>query len=128
MNIKFVAKFTILLTVLLISNIDVASASSDNKIRVTFKKDANTAALTRILECAPAKGNYSNSAAICKKLLKITDPFKKPAVDEICSEIFGGESSAKVVGKWRGKKVNQIYSLNNGCEIARWKNLEFLFY
>ena len=59
MNIKFVAKFTILLTVLLISNIDVASASSDNKIRVTFKKDANTAALTRILECAPAKDRKS---------------------------------------------------------------------
>ena len=114
MNIKFVAKFTILLTVLLTSNIDVASASSDNKIRVYFKKDANTAATTRILECSPAKGNYSNSAAICKKLLKINDPFKKPAVDEICSEIFGGESSAKVVGKWRGEKENPQYE--GGCQ------------
>jgi hypothetical protein len=37
--------------------------------------------------------------------------------------IYGGPQTAKVVGTWQGKPVASRFSLDNGCQIARWNEL-----
>ena len=63
---------------------------------------------------------------VCKKLLKIANPFAPADPDQMCTEIYGGDDIATVKGTWKGKKISAKYSKINGCEIARWDSLKFL--
>ena len=44
-----------------------------------------------------------------------------------CTEIYGGPEIADVQGTFRGKPVNTRFLRTNGCEIARWNRVRFLF-
>lgn len=37
-----------------------------------------------------------------------------------CTEIYGGDATASVVGTIDGERVDARFSLVNGCEIDRW--------
>ena len=37
--------------------------------------------------------------------------------------IFGGPQTARVSGLWRGRRVDETYTRNDGCEIARWQRM-----
>jgi hypothetical protein len=41
--------------------------------------------------------------------------------------IYGGPQTARVRGTYRGRKVEAVFNRKNGCEIARWKRVAFLF-
>jgi hypothetical protein len=44
-----------------------------------------------------------------------------------CTAIYGGPSVARVTGTLRGESVDERFSLEDGCEIARWeRNRELL--
>jgi hypothetical protein len=43
-----------------------------------------------------------------------------------CTEIYGGDATARVRGRIAGKAVDARFSLVNGCEIARWEKLAWL--
>jgi hypothetical protein len=47
--------------------------------------------------------------------------FKPVPDDQACTEIFGGPATAIVSGRLDGAIIDAQFSLNNGCEIARWK-------
>jgi hypothetical protein len=38
-----------------------------------------------------------------------------------CTAIYGGPSVARVRGTLRGKPVDERFSLEDGCQIARWE-------
>jgi hypothetical protein len=38
-----------------------------------------------------------------------------------CTAIYGGPSVAHVTGTLRGESVDERFSLEDGCEIARWE-------
>jgi hypothetical protein len=38
-----------------------------------------------------------------------------------CTAIYGGPAVAEVTGTLRGERVNAEFSLEDGCEIARWE-------
>jgi hypothetical protein len=39
-----------------------------------------------------------------------------------CTAIYGGPAVARVRGTIQGERVNARFGLENGCEIARWKD------
>ena len=44
-----------------------------------------------------------------------------------CTELFGGPETARLRGRVRGRAVDARFARNNGCEIARWDKVQFLF-
>jgi hypothetical protein len=45
----------------------------------------------------------------------------------MCSMIYGGPQQALVAGTLNGQSVRARFKRTNGCEIARWNRLAFLF-
>jgi hypothetical protein len=44
-----------------------------------------------------------------------------------CTAIYGGPDVARVTGTLRGEPVHESFSLEDGCQIARWeRNRELL--
>jgi hypothetical protein len=78
------------------------------------------------LEC-PDGGTLPHPAAACAKLATMEDPFAPVPKDKACTQIFGGPEVADVTGTFKGQPVNAHFDKGNGCEIARWHSVEFLF-
>ena len=58
-------------------------------------------------------------AAVCGELsLRRLAPVPR---DLACTAIYGGPSVARVTGTLRGEPVNERFSLEDGCQIARWE-------
>jgi hypothetical protein len=81
---------------------------------------------TWTLEC-PDGGTLPHSERACAKLAVLDDPFAPVPKDKACTQVFGGPEVADVTGTFRGKPVNAHFDKGNGCEIARWNSVEFLF-
>ncbi|MDX6370107.1 MAG: hypothetical protein QOG93_1609 [Gaiellaceae bacterium] len=79
------------------------------------------------LRCAPAGGTLPHRAAACRNLLRRRTPFAPTPKGSACTQIFGGPQTALVIGRLRGKLVRARFSRRDGCEIARWNRVRFLF-
>jgi len=44
-----------------------------------------------------------------------------------CTQIYGGPQEALVTGRFRGAPVRARFGREDGCEIARWNLVGFLF-
>ena len=87
-------------------------------------KDAPTKVWT--LRCPPG-GTLPDAAQACLNLERLHDPFGPVPKSVACTEIYGGPEIADVQGTFRGKPVNTRFLRTNGCEIARWNRVRFLF-
>jgi hypothetical protein len=81
---------------------------------------------TWTLEC-PDGGTLPHPERACAKLAVMDDPFAPVPKGKACTQIFGGPEKADVTGTFRGEPVNAHFNKGNGCEIARWNSVEFLF-
>ena len=103
-------------------------AAGDTRLSVTYKADAKSAPVVMQLECDPTGGDHPRAAEACDRLAEVaatgSDPFAKPAPDEMCTFIYGGPQTATVVGTWNGTGVEAKFSRTNGCEISRWDAIE----
>jgi hypothetical protein len=84
-------------------------------------------ARTWTLSCNPARGSLPNSGAACRKLLALKAPFAPTPPKTACTQIYGGPDVAYVAGTFRGHPVERWFNRKNGCEIARWNRVRFLF-
>jgi len=79
---------------------------------------------TWTVACAPARGTLARPAVACRKLkaggAKLFAPTPPSAV---CTQIYGGDQVARVVGTVKGRRVSTGLSRMNGCEISRWDRL-----
>ena len=87
-------------------------------------KDAPTKVWT--LRCPPG-GTLPDAEQACLNLERLHDPFGPVPKSVACTEIYGGPEIADVQGTFRGKPVNTRFLRTNGCEIARWNRVRFLF-
>ena len=87
-------------------------------------KDAPTKVWT--LRCPPG-GTLPDADQACLNLERLHDPFGPVPKSVACTEIYGGPEIADVQGTFRGKPVNTRFLRTNGCEIARWNRVRFLF-
>jgi hypothetical protein len=78
------------------------------------------------LRC-PDGGTLPDAELACRNLDRLDDPFGRLPKSFACIEIYGGPEVATVQGTFRGKAVNARFSRTDGCEIARWNRVRFLF-
>jgi len=75
----------------------------------------------------PSGGTLPHSARACAKLAAMRQPFAPVPKTQACTQIYGGPQVADVTGSFRGRPVNAHFDRGNGCEIARWNRVKFLF-
>jgi Subtilisin inhibitor-like len=78
------------------------------------------------LRC-PAGGTLPDPARACRRLDALDHPFAPVPKSAACTAIYGGPQIAEVRGTFRGRTINARFTRGNGCEIARWNRVRFLF-
>jgi hypothetical protein len=69
-----------------------------------------------------------NPGRACRRLLTLPKNAFAPVPHNVaCTEIYGGPQVAQVWGAIRGRTFMARFSRTDGCEIARWNRLRFLF-
>jgi hypothetical protein len=79
------------------------------------------------LGCSPVRGTLPERAEACRRLAGLRNPFAPVAPDTFCTQVYGGPQVALVRGTFRGHRVWTYFRRRDGCEIARWKRVKFLF-
>jgi subtilisin inhibitor-like len=105
----------------------VPRIAGDTKLEISVSIGGSEAPTkTWTLEC-PNGGTLPHPERACAKLAVMDDPFAPTPKGKACTQVFGGPEVADVTGTFRGKPVNAHFTKGNGCEIARWDSVEFLF-
>ena len=68
-----------------------------------------------------------SGAPACRQLGALAGPFAPTPPQTACSQIYGGPQEALVTGTFRGRKVWARFTRRDGCAIARWDRVAFLF-
>lgn len=104
-------------------------AASPTSLHVTVWPNGEGQAPKRTytLRCNPVGGTLPQRAAACRKLNALKAPFLPVPKDVACTTIYGGPQEAFVTGRFRGRLVRARFNRKNGCEIARWDRVRFLF-
>ena len=87
----------------------------------------DAASRTWTLRCGPAGGSLPKPALACRRLRELRAPFAPVPKNAVCTAIYGGPAVARVTGRFRGETVRATFRRRNGCEIARWDRVRFLF-
>jgi len=75
----------------------------------------------------PDRGSLPHPKEACERLGGIEKPFNPVPKDVACTQVYGGPQKAEVHGRFRNHRVLALFTRSNGCEIARWNRLRFLF-
>ncbi len=77
----------------------------------------------RTLRCNPTGGTLPARAAACRKLNSFADALRPIPKDVVCTDIYGGPQVARIVGRYKGRRIWVQVQRQNGCEVARWDRL-----
>jgi Subtilisin inhibitor-like len=75
----------------------------------------------------PSAGTLPRPEQACRALLALRAPFAPLSRRAVCTQIYGGPAEARVHGLFRGRRVTAAFSRGNGCRIAQWNRVAFLF-
>lgn len=103
-----------------------ANAVGKSSLTVTYRESEDAVVQKWTLRCNPVGGTLLRPSSACRKLAKLTAPFEKPSPSEMCTQVYVSEEVAVVRGTWNGSRVHSRFTKSNGCEIRRWKDLNFL--
>jgi hypothetical protein len=103
------------------------AASAATVLTIAFSASGGVAAQHWTLRCHPTGGTLPRAAAACAKLDLQPAPFAPTSPGTACTDIYGGPQTARVTGLFRGRSVWAVFARKNGCEIARWNRVRFLF-
>ena len=105
-----------------------STATPATQLAISFWPEGQgTGAPTKwTLRCEPAGGTLPRTAATCRQLLGMTNPFAPTRKNLVCTDLFGGPQQAVIAGTHRGARVWTRLGMRNGCEISRAKRLAFL--
>ncbi|MFN2468643.1 MAG: hypothetical protein ABR521_11005 [Gaiellaceae bacterium] len=79
------------------------------------------------LRCNPLGGTLPHGNRACFRLATDRDPFAPVPKDAGCAQVYGGPAIAFVRGRLRGRAVKQFFERTDGCQIARWERVAYLF-
>ena len=99
-------------------------------IRIAYRATDAAAPKRLELHCTPpAHGTVPAPTTACRRLIAIGDgAFARPRPQtQACAQIFGGPQTALVTGIYFGRPVWVKLSRVDGCAIARWNSVAFLF-
>ncbi|MGA4840917.1 SSI family serine proteinase inhibitor [Streptomyces sp. G45] len=79
------------------------------------------------LRCGAAGSTHPSPRDACERLDQLAadgeNPFKPVPPGTMCTQIHGGDATARVTGTWQGRHVDGSFKRTDGCEIARWNAL-----
>jgi dipeptidyl aminopeptidase/acylaminoacyl peptidase len=78
------------------------------------------------LRCGPVGGTLPSPAAACARLLGYADPWLRLTPPCWLDEPTGSQF-ARVVGRFRGRRVWTIFRRDSVCDAARWSQVKELF-
>jgi hypothetical protein len=104
-----------------------AAAAALTALSIAFSPGGGGTGTHWTLRCAPAGGTLPRAAEACRRLAGLANPFAPVPKDAVCTQIYGGPQTARVTGRFRGRIVWVRFTRRNGCEIARWNRVRFLF-
>jgi Subtilisin inhibitor-like len=106
----------------------VAAASGTTALRIVYRADANATPRVFTLRCDPAGGTVAHPPEACRRLARLgRAAFRPVPTGLLCTQIYGGPQEAIVTGTVAGGRVWATFRRRDGCEIARWSRLGFLF-
>jgi hypothetical protein len=83
---------------------------------------------TWTLRCGPVGGTLPGRRNACRRLAGggagLFSPIPR---DALCTEIYGGPQVALVRGRIAERRVWARFARTDGCQIARWSRVAFLF-
>jgi hypothetical protein len=106
-----------------------AAPTTALEISVTPGGEAPTKIWTlRCPDGSPGEGTLPGAAQACEQLLQMRDdPFAPVPKGMACTQVYGGPQEADVRGRFGVSPVEAHFDRGNGCEIARWNKVAFLF-
>jgi Subtilisin inhibitor-like len=105
-----------------------AGAGGATELRITvWPRGTSRPSLHRTLRCDPGSGTLPRPARACRRLAAQATPFAPIPPNTACTQIYGGPQVALVAGTYRGMRIWARFQRRNGCEIARWARVGFLF-
>ena len=103
------------------------AATADLEVTVWPKGKEAGHAVSWSLRCSPAGGTLPRPGQDCRILQALRSPFAPVPPREICTQIYGGPQVALVRGTFLGRRVWAYFKRTDGCQIARWNRVAFLF-
>jgi hypothetical protein len=105
-----------------------AAASGTTALRIVYRADADAKPHVYTLRCDPARGTVAHPGDACRRLAALgRAAFRPVPTGMMCTQIYGGPQVAVVAGTVGGSQVWATFRRRDGCEIARWNRLAFLF-
>jgi hypothetical protein len=104
-----------------------ATSATDLRIAVWPSGQDGERAVTWRLRCGPVGGTLPRAAAACRRLAALQLPFARVPDYVNCTQIYGGPQVARVTGTFERRRVWARFKRTDGCEIARWNRVRFLF-
>jgi hypothetical protein len=100
-------------------------------LRITYRASETAAPKVLTLSCdgAVPTGTVTHPVAACRKLHAIGDQAfaRTPRGMGACAMLYGGPMTAVVSGIYYGQRVWAKLTRVDGCAIARWNRVGFLF-
>jgi Ca2+-binding RTX toxin-like protein len=105
-----------------------ADTATVTALRITvWPAGRGSGSYTRTLSCGPPAGTVRRPAAACAALGRLERPFEPVPRGAVCTQVYGGPQTALVRGRYRGAPIYASFNRRDGCQIARWKRVKFLF-
>jgi hypothetical protein len=112
-----------------VASLASAAQSSGTDLRIAYWAEGREQGnpVVRRLHCDPPGGTVPAPAVACRRLLALERPFMPVPEGSACTQIYGGPQEARVTGTLGGRRVWVTFRRSDGCEIARWNRVAFLF-
>jgi hypothetical protein len=105
-----------------------AATAAVTALSIVVSPNGDAAHMRTTLRCNPPGGTLPHAVQACARLAAFTaSPFVPLPPGLACTDVYGGPETARVVGAFRGRRVWVTFRRTNGCEIARWNKVGFLF-
>ena len=108
--------------------VPAAPATAETNLRIVVWPNGKAAPSRQwTLRCGPTGGSLPRRARACRLLSARRRPFRAVPRDAVCTAVYGGPAVATVRGRFRGNRVRTSFKRTDGCQIARWDRVRFLF-
>jgi hypothetical protein len=104
------------------------SAGGTTSLRVVYRAEPGAPARVATLRCGPPAGTVVGHAGACRRIQALgRAAFAPTPPGKACTLIYGGPQTALVTGTLNGSRLWARFTRRDGCEIARWNRVAFLF-
>jgi hypothetical protein len=104
------------------------AAGGTTSLRVVYRPVPGAPARMLTLRCNPPAGSVARPAAACRRLATLgRAAFAPTPAGTACTQIYGGPQVAVVTGTLGGQRLWARFTRRDGCEVARWSRISFLF-